>query len=138
MFLEAEKEDNRKYFFYHQDGLLDILIGLLMLMAGASLLGGMFWMIGAWVAIFVPLWISARRSITYPRVPEPEVSPDQNFYYPLIFAVLIGLLLLSLTVGVAFFIGFDRLPTFRNFLGSRATSSEPMMKQPSTSAPQAP
>lgn len=118
MFLDAERKDNRKYMLYHQDGLLDIFVGLVIVLAGASLLGEMFWMTGAWVAIFAPLWISARRSITYPRVPEPEAVPTQNFTYLLIFLLLIGVLVLSLTVGLTFMVGFERVPALRAFLDS--------------------
>jgi hypothetical protein len=118
MFLEAKNEHSRKYIFYHQDGLLDIFAGLWILLAGTAMLADMFWMSGIWVVIFVPLWQSARSSITYPRVPAPEALPSQARQSALAISVLIGLLLLSLLAGLAFFIGFERLPAFRTFLGN--------------------
>jgi hypothetical protein len=112
----SENEPGRKYFFYHKDGLLDIFIGLGILMAGLSLWADMVWMAGAWVAIFLPMWISARRSITYRRAADKDILPEQNNRYPLVIAVLVGLVLVGGLVGVIFALDSANLPSIRVWL----------------------
>ena len=114
----SERDLNQKYFFYHQDGLLDIFIGLGILMAGLSLWAGMFWMAGAWVAIFLPMWIAARKSITYRRAVEELPLPEEHNRYPVVVAVLIGLVLMGVLVGVVFSFGAANLPSLRTWLSS--------------------
>jgi MFS family permease len=109
-------EQSRRYFFYHKDGLLDIFIGLGIMMAGLSLWAGMFWMAGGWVAIFVPLWISARKSITFRRAADADALPEQDNRYPLVMAVMIGLVLVGVLVGVFFSLGSTNLPSLRAWL----------------------
>jgi MFS family permease len=114
----TEDELSRKYFFYHQDGLLDIFIGLGILMAGLSFWAGMFWMAGAWVAILMPTWIAARKSITYRRAVDEDPQLEQNNRYPLVMAVLVGLVLMGVLVGVVFTLGSENLPSLRTWLSS--------------------
>jgi len=116
MSILTNDELSNKYFFYHKDGLLDIFIGLGILMAGATLWAGMPWMAGAWLAIFVPLWISIRKSVTYPRVAEDEVQTGSKPQIVFVLSVLAGLLVLGVFTGIAFLLGFERFSAFRAFL----------------------
>jgi hypothetical protein len=109
-------ELSRKYFLFHKDGLLDIFIGLGVLLTGAALWAEMVWMAGVWVAIFVPLWISARKSITYRRGTDVQPSGQGNFRFALVMSAALGVLLLGVMVALTFFAGFERLPAFRSFL----------------------
>jgi hypothetical protein len=112
----SDYELSRKYFFYHKDGLLDIFIGLGILLAGAALWAEMAWMGGVWIAIFLPIWISARKSITYRRSTDIDPQEERNTRFALAMAGLMGLLLLGVLVGLAFGMGFERMPSFRAFL----------------------
>ena len=112
----TDVELSRKYSLYHRDGLLDIFMGLGVLLAGAALWADMAWMAGVWVAIFVPLWISARKTITYQRVPEADLSPDDNRRYQLVLSVAVGLLVLGVLTGLFFALGFAQPSALRSFL----------------------
>lgn len=114
----TDYELSRKYFFYHKDGLLDIFAGLGILLAGAGMLAGMFWLAGAWVAVFVPTWVSARKSITYRRASDVEEVPEQNSRYSLPFALFMGVLILFALVGFTFLMWFDAFPAFRELLSN--------------------
>ena len=109
-------EMSEKYFFYHKDGLLDIFVGLGILMAGLSMWAGMVWMAGAWVAIFLPLWISARKSITYRRAADVDALPVRNSRYLMVVAVGVGLVLVGALVLAVFSLGFANLPSLRAWL----------------------
>jgi len=54
--------------YEHRDGLADIFLGLIFVMFGLSLQLEMVWLTGGIVAIMVPLWLSAKRQITLPRL----------------------------------------------------------------------
>jgi hypothetical protein len=63
---------------YHEDGLLDLLLGL------AVLLGGLYIFVdldiplgGVWVVLWLPIWLSARKTITSRRLPNVEVPHEQ-------------------------------------------------------------
>ena len=114
----SDVELGQKYFFYHQDGLLDIFIGLGILMAGLSLWADMFWMTGAWVAIFLPMWIAARRSITYRRAVDEQPLHAQHTRYPVVIAVLVGLVLMGVLVWAVFSLGSENMPALRTWLST--------------------
>ena len=70
---EVEK---KTYMSYHQDGLIDILVGIYVLMFGSGILLLTFTDFGTWFvvspaifpAIMIPVWISAKKRITMPRI----------------------------------------------------------------------
>jgi hypothetical protein len=70
------KEIERKaYISYHQDGLLDIFAALYVLGFGIGIFMDAVWdfsfgviMPGILIAVVLPLWISAKRKITMPRI----------------------------------------------------------------------
>jgi hypothetical protein len=94
---------------FHKDGLLDLFAGLLILLSGAAMLSELVWMGGVFVAIFLPLWISARQKITYPRVAHLEnTSSQQARTQKLLFMSMLMLGILALAGAVLFF-GYDFL-----------------------------
>jgi hypothetical protein len=69
---EVEK---RTYMSYHQDGLLDIFVGIYVLLFGLGILLRTVGDFGTWFiipaifpAVMMPIWISAKRRITMPRI----------------------------------------------------------------------
>jgi len=69
---EVEK---RTYMSYHQDGLIDIFVGVYVLLFGAGILLMTMTDFSTWFiipaifpAIMVPIWISAKKQITMPRI----------------------------------------------------------------------
>jgi len=71
-------DERRAYMSYHQYGLLDLLIGLGVLLAGVYVLVDGDIPLGAvWVVLWLPIWLSAKKSITARRVPDVEISEEQ-------------------------------------------------------------
>jgi hypothetical protein len=69
---EVEK---RTYMSYHQDGLLDIFVGVYVLLFGSGVLFSTvtdfsMWFVipGIFPAVMLPFWISAKKRITMPRI----------------------------------------------------------------------
>jgi hypothetical protein len=74
----TQERKEQAYMSYHEDGLLDLLIGL------AVLLGGLYIFVdldiplgGVWVVLWLPIWLSARKTITSRRLPNVEVPHEQ-------------------------------------------------------------
>jgi hypothetical protein len=76
--IESKGREQQVYMSYHEDGLLDLLVGLAILLGGLSMLVDWDISLGAlWVVIWLPLWLAAKRSITARRTLAVEVSEDQ-------------------------------------------------------------
>ena len=60
--------ERRAYLSYHQDGILDIFIGLSILLFGLWILADMAYLAGAFVAIFTPIYAQVKKQITVPRL----------------------------------------------------------------------
>ena len=67
-----------RYMIYHEDGLLDLLVGLGVLLNGLYMLVDWDIPLGAlWVVLWLPLWLSAKKSITARRSPDVEISQER-------------------------------------------------------------
>jgi hypothetical protein len=74
----SREREGQAYMSYHEDGLLDLLIGLAVLLAGIYVLVDLDIPLGAvWVVLWPPIWLSAKKSITARRVPDVEISEEQ-------------------------------------------------------------
>ena len=63
---------------YHEDGLLDLLVGLSVLLSGVYILVDLDIPLGGvWVVLWLPIWLSARKTITSRRLPNVEVPHEQ-------------------------------------------------------------
>lgn len=100
---------------YHRDGLIDIFFGLFLLFAGAALWTELTFMAGIWAAILVPLWISARSSITRRRVRQPAAPKGPSGMFMI---SMMGLFTLGVLAILVFTVGLSNLPELRDFLAS--------------------
>jgi hypothetical protein len=76
--VSSKGHERRAYMTYHQDGLLDLMVGLAVLLGGIYVLVDLDIPLGAiWVVLWLPLWLSAKKSITARRVPDVEISEEQ-------------------------------------------------------------
>ena len=69
---EVEK---RTYMSYHQDGLLDIFVGVYVLLFGLGIVFGTMTDLSMWFvipaifpAVMIPIWVSVKKRITMPRI----------------------------------------------------------------------
>ena len=108
--IDLKALERRAYLSYHEDGVLDIFIGLGALFFGLFMLTDMFWMAGVFPAIFTPVYVSAKRSITIPRIGYVKFGP-QRARTPMLAILGIGIaLFLCFLVGLVGFAGYDIIP----------------------------
>lgn len=73
----SKEREQPAYMRYHQDGLLDLLVGLGVLLAGLTMLvDSDFPLAALWVVVWVPMWMSAKKWITARRLPDVEVPKE--------------------------------------------------------------
>ena len=100
---EVEK---KTYMSYHQDGLLDIFVGVYVLLFGLGILlltvtdfSTWFVIPAIFPAIMVPIWISAKKRITMPRIGYVKFGTRGANK---LMAIFIGLMVAGLGVFMAF------------------------------------
>ena len=67
--------EKRTYMSYHQDGLIDIFIGVYVLAFASGIIANTVLELGTWFilpgilpALLVPVWISVKKQVTFPRI----------------------------------------------------------------------
>jgi hypothetical protein len=76
--VSSRDREEQAYMRYHEDGLLDTLIGLAVLLAGVYAAVDLDVPMGAaWVVLWLPIWLSAKKSITSRRAPNVQISEEQ-------------------------------------------------------------
>ena len=100
-----------RYSDTHQDGLLDIFIGLCALLAGLFMMTDMIYLVGIVPAIFLPGWQSVRRK-SLQRQGVSEIPGSQQFKTRMFFLVvlLLGFLSFTATLGMGVVVYFDQIP----------------------------
>jgi hypothetical protein len=98
--------EKKTYMSYHQDGLLDIVIGLYALAFGIGIVAGKILyfsfaaiMPGILIAIVLPIWIQAKKKITMPRIGFVKFGARGSNK---LFALLLGLSVAGLGVFMLF------------------------------------
>ncbi len=98
--------ERRTYMSYHQDGLIDIFVGVFILSFGLGILLMTVTEFSTWFvipaifpAIMVPIWVSAKKQITMPRIGYVKFrSKGANR----LMAVLLGLMVVGLGTFMVF------------------------------------
>lgn len=98
--------EKNTYMSYHQDGLIDVFVGVYILLFGSGILLKSVTDFSTWFvipaifpAIMVPIWISAKKQITMPRIGYVKFRSGGANKLTVIF---IGLLVAGLGVFMAF------------------------------------
>ena len=90
------------YLHYHNDGLLDIFIGLALIVVGFGMLTDIPYIFAFSIpTVFMPAWIEAKRKFTSPRMASLHITDAQRLANRTK-ALLVGLLL----AGIVFFLAF--------------------------------
>ncbi|UCD37078.1 MAG: hypothetical protein JSW54_09605 [Fidelibacterota bacterium] len=74
---DLKRLERKAYLSYHQDGLLDIGLGLFILAWGIGMATGMAWMAGILAATGISIYAGAKKAITVPRAGLVQFSPER-------------------------------------------------------------
>lgn len=70
--------ERRAYLSYHEDGILDVIIGFGLITAALWVLADMPWLIGSWIPIMTPMYIQIKKKVTVPRLGQVEFSQQRK------------------------------------------------------------
>jgi hypothetical protein len=104
------KEIERKANLYHGDGLIDIAIGFVILLAGIAEIFDQTSLAGVWVVLWLPIMMSAKKSITVPRMRYIDFTPNAQWKVKLIIVTVVGVVALLFTLGLVVFTRNEALP----------------------------
>jgi hypothetical protein len=106
------KEIERKANLYHGDGLLDITIGLAILLFGIAEIFDQTSLAGVWVVLWLPMMMSAKKSITVPRMRYIDFTPKAQWKVKLVIVTVVLAVAVLFTLGLVVFTKNDTLPSW--------------------------
>ena len=105
--INLDEIERRAYLSYHEDGLVDMVIGIGLFVASLYAYVEMLWLIGGMIVVLTPTYMGLKQKFTFPRIGQVTFSRgrtrrSQNSMTFLVFVNVIGVLL-----GLAFWMGFS-------------------------------
>ena len=102
--MKLEYEDERDIYLYDpQDGLGDILTGLVFLSFGLSLLTEVFWLSAVWVPILIPVWRTIKKRLHAGRLQDKGLSQATGQTGNTRLLMMLALGSVTFLVGLVFF-----------------------------------
>jgi hypothetical protein len=103
------KEIERKvYMSYHQDGLIDISIAIIVLAFGIMMFMDMGWMGGVFAIVGISVYVAAKKTLIVPRIGFVKFAA---YRVKAMQAIAIGVLSLFMLLGVVAFMQFESVGT---------------------------
>jgi len=106
------KEIERKANLYHGDGLIDIAIGFVILLAGIAEIFDWTAFGGIWVVLWLPIMMSAKKSITVPRMRYIDFTPKAQWKAKVAIVTVVLAVAVLFTLGLVVFTKNDTLPSW--------------------------
>jgi hypothetical protein len=101
--IDLKEIERRAYTSYHEDGILDIFIGIGILIAAMYMMTDLFWMAGASVAVFTLFYIQVKKNSTFPRLGQVTFSKSRTGRSKKTMLFIFLLNVVGLLLGVVFF-----------------------------------
>jgi NADH:ubiquinone oxidoreductase subunit 6 (subunit J) len=107
--IDLKQLERKAYLSYHQDGLLDIGLGLFILAWGVGMATDMAWMAGILAATGISIYAGAKKVITIPRVGLVQFGPErvrkekkEKSFFVLFFTVtaILGIMMFALVSSI--------------------------------------
>ena len=76
--IDLRELERKAYLSYHEDGIIDLMIGFNLINAALWVLAEMPWLTGSMIAIMTPLYLQLKKSITVPRLGHVEFSESRK------------------------------------------------------------
>jgi hypothetical protein len=105
--INLDEIERRAYLSYHEDGLIDIVLGIGLFIASLWAYVEMIWLMGGMIASLTPMYMGMKKKYTFPRIGQVTFSKDrtrrsQNSMTFLVIMNVVGVLL-----GFVFWMAFS-------------------------------
>ena len=96
--INLDEIERSAYLSYHEDGLIDIVIGIGLFIASLYAYVEMLWLVGGVVAVITPMYMGMKKKHTFPRIGQVTFSKgrtrrSQNSMFFLVIVNVIGVFL---------------------------------------------
>ncbi len=105
--IDLKDIERKAYTSYHEDGIIDLFIGLCIFTMTFYIFAEMFWLVGSFVAISTPLYMSAKQKITFPRLGQVTFSKKRTGRTKSSFTFLIAINVVAVFIGFYFWWAFS-------------------------------
>ena len=105
--IDLKAIERRAYLSYHEDGIIDILIGLSIITVSFYILGEMIWLMGSFVAVYTPMYMAMKKKYTFPRLGQVTFSRNRTGRTRNSFTFLIAINVLGVLGGFYFWWTFS-------------------------------
>jgi hypothetical protein len=76
--INLDEIERRAYLSYHEDGLIDIVLGIGLFIASLWVYAEMIWLMGGVIVTLTPMYMGMKRKYTFPRIGEVTFSKDRT------------------------------------------------------------
>lgn len=121
--IDLKAIERRAYLLYHEDGLIDIIIGVCIMISSLYIFAEMIWLIGSMAAIWLPVYMSAKKKITFPRIGQVTFSKSRSGRTRNVFFFFLAINVLGVLLGAYAFtaVSGGSIPAWLVLLGEYFT-----------------
>lgn len=76
--IDLDEIERRAYLSYHEDGLIDITLGIGLFIASLWAYVEMIWLMGGMIVSLTPMYMGMKKKYTFPRIGEVTFSKDRT------------------------------------------------------------
>lgn len=117
--INLKENETKSYMYYHNDGLIDIYVGLSILLGGICMLTDIIYLAGVFPVLCLPVYRSIKKSVTAPRIKNIKFPPEYKARASktILTVAIIGVLVLVLGVIMTVFLSSGYIsPSLRTWL----------------------
>lgn len=101
--INLKEIEKKAYLSYHQDGLLDLFLGIAIILFGFGMATDQAYIGGIMPAIFFPLWAVIKKSVTIPRIGNVNFGTDRKIRIKKEYAFFVVFFSITVIAGVVMF-----------------------------------
>ena len=105
--IDLKEIERRAYLSYHEDGLVDILVGICLFIASLYAYVEMIWLAGSMVAVMTPMYMVMKKKYTFSQIGQVTFSKSRTGRTKNTFYFLIAMNFVFLLLGFAFWKAFS-------------------------------
>ena len=105
--INLDEIERRAYLSYHEDGLIDIVLGIGLFIASLWAYVEMIWLMGGMIVSLTPMYMGMKKRYTFPRIGEVTFSKDRTRRSQNSMTFLVIMNVVGVILGLVFWMAFS-------------------------------
>ena len=105
--INLDEIEKRAYLSYHEDGLIDIVLGIGLFIASLWVYVEMVWLMGGIIVSLTPMYMGMKKRYTFPRIGEVTFSKDRTRRSQNSMTFLVIMNVVGVILGFVFWMAFS-------------------------------